>query len=247
MKNIKKGLIIVASVILGLSFIIVDYYNEYSNYSMTLPEQNPINFFSWMKTTESCSFICNVVGNLGINILAAVVFLILVDWTLSSFNEQALAREDENRLRQLVERGMRLDPRNTLFSFSQQRDTLFSNQFFGGCNLQNLDISAVDFSGSNLTKVDFSNAVLTNASFKNCNLSGAIFDKALLAGCDFSNSNISDNQFKTAHTLWSAKMPDGILYDGRFNLVGDIKDAKQLGYDIVNNETEKEKFYNTNS
>lgn len=97
-----------------------------------------------------------------------------------------------------------------------------------GADLMGADLSGVDFhqarlewadlSGANLRGARFTRAILTLTNFAGAALQGADFYKANLRGA----MNLSDHQLTSVSRMWGATMPDGLPYDGRFNLPGDL-------------------------
>ncbi|MEX2030707.1 MAG: pentapeptide repeat-containing protein [Anaerolineales bacterium] len=99
------------------------------------------------------------------------------------------------------------DLRRVSFSFASLKATSWfeanvQGAFFDGADLQNAHLSM--------------HAV--GPHFAEADLSGAMLYKANLRG-----AHVRDEQLSRARSLWGATMPDGRLYDGRFNLQEDIK------------------------
>ena len=98
------------------------------------------------------------------------------------------------------------DLRRVIFSFSSLRSTTWFEADLRGASLDHTDLSDATLSmhavGPHYTEAD-----LTGASLTNTNLTRA---------------KIRSEQLCRASSLHDATMPDGELYDGRFNLVGDI-------------------------
>ena len=84
---------------------------------------------------------------------------------------------------------------------------------------------------------------LIGANLSNCIMLESSIQNAKLAFANLTGTNLSDAEFRTAYSLWNAILPDGKKYDGRFMLEGDIQEAKKLGYDIINDESQKKTFY----
>jgi hypothetical protein len=95
------------------------------------------------------------------------------------------------------------------------------------------DLSGADLAAAKLTRVDLRDAVL-----KGANLSGADLFKSDLTGVRF----LADEQLAQARRLWGAIMPDGELYDGRYNLPGDLEFARWGRVDIHDPEAMAEFF-----
>jgi uncharacterized protein YjbI with pentapeptide repeats len=85
------------------------------------------------------------------------------------------------------------------------------------------DLSMANLEGARLNRADLHRADLSEAD-----LEGAFMTKTNLQGA----RNLTEAQLAQASRLRGATLPDGSLYDGRFNLAGDIKDARTLHIDI---------------
>jgi len=94
---------------------------------------------------------------------------------------------------------------------------------FHQAHLQYADLSKADMSATKLTRVD-----LQGANLSQTNLSGADLYKANLKEA----RNLTEDQIAQAKRLWGALMPEGELYDGRYNLAGDITFAQWGRIDI---------------
>ena len=99
-------------------------------------------------------------------------------------------------------------------------------------DLKGADLCYVDLHQANLDDADLSGAKLTAAKLNRASLRGAN-----LAGTDLTNAdlykvnlrgarNLSDEQFSTMNELFGSVMPSGDVYDGRFNLFGDLARAR---------------------
>jgi uncharacterized protein YjbI with pentapeptide repeats len=82
-------------------------------------------------------------------------------------------------------------------------------------------MKCVDFSGALLEGSDFFEADLRQANFKNADMKGARLDSANLESAE----NLTPLQLMSCHKLRGAIMPDGTVYDGRYNLAGDLRQA----------------------
>jgi uncharacterized protein YjbI with pentapeptide repeats len=89
-------------------------------------------------------------------------------------------------------------------------------------NLSMADLRWANLSGANLGGAQLNNANLYRADMGMANLQGANLIKANLQG----TRNLSAEQLTQVNRLRGATMPDGSLYDGRFNLSGDIECAR---------------------
>ncbi len=98
-----------------------------------------------------------------------------------------------------------------------------------GADLMNADLEGVDFHQAHMEFTDLSSANLTDAKMVRATLKGANFTKTILTGADLFKANLVDAigltpaQLRTAKRLIGAILPDGKLYDGRYNLEGDMK------------------------
>lgn len=98
-------------------------------------------------------------------------------------------------------------------------------------SLVNADISGADLKRANLEGADLSYTLLTGA-----NLAEAVLQGADLSHSRLTDASISEEQLRQASCLWSATLPDGTRYDGRYSLVGDREMARLGGVDITDPE-----------
>ena len=114
-------------------------------------------------------------------------------------------------------------------------DTLKSANLIGA-NLANTELTNAKLNDANLTKANLQNAILNGIKFN-----GAILHRTNLQNADFTNAaiehaklnsanlqnakNTTNEQFRKAFSLHGATMPTGKLYNGRFNLDGDLMEA----------------------
>ena len=101
----------------------------------------------------------------------------------------------------------------------------------GAC-LKEADLCYVDLHQANLDEVDLTNAKLQAAKLNRASLQGANLEGTNLTNADFYKVNLRDvhnlteAQLSTLNELFGSIMPDGSVYDGRFNLFGDLARAK---------------------
>ncbi len=99
-------------------------------------------------------------------------------------------------------------------------------------DLHGADLCYVDLHQAALDQSDLSNArlqaaKLNRASLRGANLKGANFTNADLYKVNMRGArNLTDEQLSMANELFGSIMPDGSVYNGRFNLFGDIARAK---------------------
>jgi uncharacterized protein YjbI with pentapeptide repeats len=102
-----------------------------------------------------------------------------------------------------------------------------------GANLKNTDLNmaklqVADLSGANLEETRLNKANLRFALLANANLKGASLNQANLQGI----LDLTQEQLSQVYKLRGTTMPDGSRYDGRFNLEGDLADARFLQVDL---------------
>ncbi len=99
------------------------------------------------------------------------------------------------------------DLRRVSFSFASLRDTSWFEADLQGAFLDHTDLSNATLS-MHAIDTHYAEADLTGATLSSANLSGA---------------KVRHEQLCKVRSLWKAKMPDGNLYDGRYNLREDIE------------------------
>jgi len=96
-----------------------------------------------------------------------------------------------------------------------------------GADLMNADLEGVDFHQAHMEFTDLSSAKLFGAKMVRATLKSANLSNADLTGADLFKANLMDAigltpaQLRTTKRLIGATLPDGKLYDGRYNLDGD--------------------------
>lgn len=103
--------------------------------------------------------------------------------------------------------------------------------------LLSADLSYSSFHYSDFTGAHLSGAILRRTCFWGATLRGVDLIGADLTETDFIYADLTDarvtiQQLKLAYRLHGARLPNGKIYDGRFNLNGDIQDAQVTGIDI---------------
>lgn len=116
-------------------------------------------------------------------------------------------------------------------------DSYFAMSWLDEADFSKAQLYTCNFHRAHLKSVNFVGATLRECDLRSAELQGANFTDAHLTGCKLGNANlkgavIHDSQLAEAHCLYYAKMPDGTLYDGRFNLEGDIERAREEGIDV---------------
>lgn len=100
------------------------------------------------------------------------------------------------------------------------------------CSLQGSDLVLADLEGADLRGASLVAASLAKANLRGVNLEGAFLDGADLTQTDLTGAVVSDDQLAQASGLLGATLSDGSLYDGRYNLEGDLFDAEDIGIDL---------------
>ena len=107
-----------------------------------------------------------------------------------------------------------------------------------GANLSASDLRNADLNKANLEMADLSYANLEGARLTKARMRSVNLEKASMIGANLTGANLrgalalQDGQLATASRMRGAIMPDGSLYDGRFNLPGDYADACLLHIDL---------------
>ena len=99
------------------------------------------------------------------------------------------------------------DLRRVSFSFASLRETTWFEADLQGAFLDHADLTNATLS-MHAVDTHFAEADLTGATLSNANLSGA---------------KVRHEQLRKVRSLWKAKMPNGELYDGRYNLQSDVE------------------------
>lgn len=107
-----------------------------------------------------------------------------------------------------------------------------------GADLVSASLVEIDFHQAHLQEADFSNANLSSAKLNRADLRGANFSRSNLKDADLFKAdlngarNLTDEQLSQAKRLYGATMPNGAVYDGRYNLAGDVKFARWGRVDV---------------
>jgi hypothetical protein len=100
-------------------------------------------------------------------------------------------------------------------------------------NLKNADLHKANLEMADLSYANLDDARLTRATMKLVNLDKASLDGASLIGANLKGAkNVRVEQLARAGRMRGSVLPDGNLYDGRFNLPGDFTDASILHVDL---------------
>jgi len=89
-----------------------------------------------------------------------------------------------------------------------------------------------------LRDVDLSYTWMREANFEEAFMNGTKLKGAVLVGANFKNAKeLTSKALSEAKMLLAATMPNGMRYDGRFNLDGDIQMGKKRGVDMMDSES----------
>jgi hypothetical protein len=107
-----------------------------------------------------------------------------------------------------------------------------------GADLIKADLTKADLHQADLKDTNLSMANLSGAKLARTNMEGSNLNNADIEGVDFFKanlqdvSNLTDEQCCKAKRLYGAIMPDGNIYDGRYNLEGDLEFARWGRVDV---------------
>ncbi len=99
------------------------------------------------------------------------------------------------------------------------------------------DFTGAELFGANLQMTSFWGGTLRGVDLRDADLSGAYFNYV-----DLTHARVTPKQLQLANRLHGTRLPNGKIYDGRFNLPVDIQDAQASGVD-VNNPIAMAKWY----
>jgi len=109
---------------------------------------------------------------------------------------------------------------------------------FEGADLFKAKLMGVDFHQAHMARSNLSMADLSRAKLARADLQGADFSETNLENASLYKANLqdarnlTDEQFLKVKRLWGATMPDGRVYDGRYELKGDIEFSKWAKVDV---------------
>ena len=115
-------------------------------------------------------------------------------------------------------------------------------------DLMEADLRNVDLHQANLEFADLRKARLNGAKLQRASLYRANFDQADLTYAEMYKANLrgaqnlTEQQLANVHQLLGAIMPDGNIYDGRFNLPGDLARARWAKVNLDDSESMAELY-----
>lgn len=183
-------------------------------------------------------------ANLSTELLSIAITVLVID-SLNTYHE---SRAEKRRL--IIEMGssdngialraikiMRKE-------YSYVTDGSLNRKDFSGSNLRGAELYSASLQGSHFHYADLAGVELYNANLKwaifwRTNLEHAILTDADLSNAIFTyanlkNAKVTREQLKASYSLRGTILPSGKVYDGSFQLKGDIDNAKAIGIDTNN-------------
>lgn len=111
----------------------------------------------------------------------------------------------------------RADLRNVDLKWANLRSANLNSVF-----LENSTLIGTDLSKCSLSKANLGGAYLIDAELQEADLREATLIDACLWGANLLNARVTEEQLRNVIMLYDAIMPDGSVYNGRFNLRGDM-------------------------
>lgn len=214
----------------------------------------------------------SMLQNLSSEMFGALITFYLIDMILQSREkrleqERAELSEKQKLIRQLRSRdnGLALQAIEELRANGGLFDGVLAKSDISKADLKDSDLSGANLQGAILRFSNFERATIDGANLSEANLERANLKSASLIGADisgaflfavnFENANLSgvnlkdasfvtEEQLSKADMLWGATMPNGELYNGYFDLEGDIEEARKWGV-RYGDPDEKLAFYTT--
>ena len=149
------------------------------------------------------------------------------------------------------------------FSFCNLEGVNFKGAHLGGANFYRANLKKSNFSDCFLDEAKFNYAIVWNANFVSTNLRKSNFENSslwqsnlqnsFLQDCSFHNSDMKGVDFSNANKLTVEQLinmgelrgsilPDGSLYNGMYQLKGDIEKARERGINI-DDDNKMAEFY----
>lgn len=126
--------------------------------------------------------------------------------------------------------------------YSNLKNCNFGQTQLNNANFNQSNLTGSTFESANLSKASFHNAILKNTKLIMTKLDNTDFFEADFSGADCWSVdfrtcvNLTMDQLGEVSSLWHSIMPDGNVYDGRFNFKGDIEHAKSRNVNVDNPE-----------
>jgi uncharacterized protein YjbI with pentapeptide repeats len=138
----------------------------------------------------------------------------------------------------------------TYFSFptecglrAARLDGIFTSITFDNTSLEYAQLRGIfsycSFAQARLDKTVIS-GTFYKTNFQRGMMHDAILHKASFVCCDFTGADFNNDLFKQAARLRGSLLPDGSEYDGRYELPGDLEDARTAGISLEDKEAMRE-------
>ena len=192
--------------------------------------------------------LAGLLGDLGVALIAAAVFMLMVERVLervrhAESKRETLAEEADRCLQKL-----RLGGEVAAGAIEDLRASgALREGMLEGAMLREIDLRNQNLGGARLCRADMTGARLNDASLVGAVLDDAVLDHVDVTGADLSwaslaGARVDAEGLRAAKSLWRCKLSDGALYDGRWDLPGDELNAVKYGYDLSRAE-DRTKFY----
>ncbi len=204
-------------------------------------------FVRWLGTAGYPNVLA-LLGNVGVGLVTAAIFLLMVDRVLESRQVRDEQRREESReTLRLIERLKVGGEVGDVALVDLRTSGALYNGALTDSNLSGLDLSGRDLNGIRCSRSDLSSSSLSGSSLVGAILVGVKLDGSQLTGADLSWSDlrgaiVEPDSLKRAGSLWRCTLPDGSRYDGGWNLPGDVAAASKYGVDL-NSPAERIQFY----
>lgn len=182
------------------------------------------SFYStWLETVGSGSARFNIVvflRNYSVNFGPEAAGIALTVLILDFLNERRSKYHADAQLKEQLIREMQSRHEPTAVSAVEK---LRVHGWLEDGSLRGVDLSGARLRSANLYRTDLSGA----------NLGGTQLQGSSLRYVNLTNArNVTDVQLIQVQALMRATMPDGTVYDGRYNLPRDISHAKERVFDV---------------
>jgi hypothetical protein len=101
------------------------------------------------------------------------------------------------------------------------------NANLNSANLANSMLIGANLFKARLSRANLGGAYLIDADLQEADLTEATLTNACLWGANLRGARVTEHQLRKAIMLHGTIMPDGDIYDGRFNLAGDVALANE--------------------
>jgi hypothetical protein len=191
--------------------------------------------FNWSALTS------DLYANVGVDFVSIAITVLGID----ALNQRREARMEKRRLvREMGSRdnGVALRAVQELREYGYLSDGSLHSVWLMGANLEGAELYSADIRGAalhsaNLRGAELIGANLSRAALWQTNLADAGLVDANLSDANFKYANleharVTRNQLEKSYSLRGTVLPNGKVYDGSFQLKGDLDEAKKDGIDI---------------